>query len=319
MQTLIVLCSDKKTINNLPLCLNRYPDGRLLAYKAIEGIMPKNYERIIYVLLKEQNDKYKIIKNLKNENIGYPLDFVVLDEMTSGPAETVAKIIKQKDIRGAFAVRDSHAYVELACSPRGNFVAGLDLTKYPYTINNLRNKSFIVVNEQNKILDIVEKHFCSDIFSTGFYGFESSEDFLFSYNRLRDINYNIDKLYLSHIISYLVGYKQTIYSLAETKEFEDWDTNYAWNVIKNRYATSLIKLEDNLLSKDSIKKLKILSDNGMKFIGYSNTNNVDKIVDKLNKYGITLQAIVNNWSYSNIINVISNVKELDDLYSRAKR
>ena len=46
MKSLIVLCAGGRLINGLPIFLNRHPDGKLLAEKAIEGILAESYNRI---------------------------------------------------------------------------------------------------------------------------------------------------------------------------------------------------------------------------------------------------------------------------------
>ena len=49
MRNLIVLCAGARRVNNLPIFLNRHPDGKLLAEKAIEHGQPiPGTERIVY-------------------------------------------------------------------------------------------------------------------------------------------------------------------------------------------------------------------------------------------------------------------------------
>ena len=131
MRTLIVPCAGSRKIDNLPLYLNFHPDNKLLALKAIEGVYPKNYDKIIFTILKDvENDFQAKDKIIAANNSEYNIDFVILDEPTSGPAETVYETIKKAGIEGRFAVRDSHAFLRVKKDYDGNFVAGLDLTKY---------------------------------------------------------------------------------------------------------------------------------------------------------------------------------------------
>lgn len=314
MRTLIVLCSDNRMVDDIPLCLNKYPDGKLLAYKTIEGIYANVYDRVIYVLLKENNDKYDTCKRIKENNFNLPIEFVILDEMTDGPAETVYNVITQANVTGEFAVRDSHSYIQINNEPKGDFVTGLDLTKYSGKVENLRKKSFISVNEQNKILDIVEKHFCSDIISTGYYGFGSVDDFVFAYNRLRDKNYSIDKLYLSHIISYLIGYKQKIYTLIDTEKYEDWDSSSAWQDIQNKNALVFVDIDRLISDGESIKIMRDLSLSGMQFVGYSNKKDTSKDTKLLKNNKINILTIVGECTYSQIKRIVNNHQELKNIY-----
>ena len=61
MKSLIVLCAGGRLINGLPIFLNRHPDGKLLAEKAIEGILAESYNRIYFTILKEANEKFRAI------------------------------------------------------------------------------------------------------------------------------------------------------------------------------------------------------------------------------------------------------------------
>ena len=76
--------------------------------------------------------------------------------------------------------------IEITKNMNGNFVSGLDLTTYNQDVFKVRTKSFIVTNEQNQILDIIEKKFRSDIISVGLYGFKNTNDFIEAYRNLSD-------------------------------------------------------------------------------------------------------------------------------------
>ena len=309
MRTLVVPCAGTRKINNNPLFLTRYPDNQLLALKAIEGVYPDNYDRIIFTVLKDVDKKFHACEMIKRENKGkYNVDFVVLDEQTSGPAETIYQTIKKAGIDGEFAVRDTHAYLSVKKDYVGNFVAGLDLTTYEKTIDNLRSKSFITINEQGQILDVVEKHFCSDVISAGFYGFKSTEDFNNAYEHLCDPNYNIKKLYLSHVISYLIGYSQRVFHRAKVLEFEDWSTSMAWQKVQKDNSLCFIDLDSIEIDFDTLDKLVSLSKAGMAFIGFS-YNNIS--LDDIEMRGVNIISIVHNCPRTNSKTIINNLEDID--------
>lgn len=311
MRTLIVPCAGSRMIDNLPLFLNLYPDSHLLALKTIEGVYPENYDKIIFTVLKDTDEKYDACKIIEKANCGrYNIEFVVLDEPTSGPAETVYRTIIEAGICGEFAVRDSHAFLSVKKDYVGNFVAGLDLTKFEKTIDNLRSKSFIRINEQGQILDVVEKHFCSDVISAGFYGFKSVDDYKNAYEHLCDKNYGIEKLYLSHIISYLIGYSQRVFHRAKVTDFEDWSTSSAWQKVQKQNSLCLLDLDLIGLDTDIKEKLVKLSKVGMSFIVYSCK---DVVLAEVDVSGINIAAIVTNCP-NTISKVIINCEaEVDKL------
>lgn len=325
MRTLIIPCAGSRMVDNLPLFLNVHPDGSLLAQKAIQGIFCENYDRIIYTVLKDAEDEYGASETIRNafgnsENV----EVVVLEEKTGGPAETVYKTLIEADVQGEFVVRDSHAYIELESDFSGNFVAGLDLTEYEKTIENLRSKSFIVLNEQRKVLDVVEKHFCSDVISAGVYGFASANDYKMAYERLSDPNYPIKKLYLSHMISYLIGYKQRVFHSVKVTKFEDWSTKSAWQKVQKSYATCFIDIDvfgGDCVPYDErvISKLRKMSASGIRFIGFSSNNIcVQDVLVYLRENNIQVLEIVTGCTCSKVRTVVLNTEELDALALEVK-
>ena len=320
MRTLIIPCAGSRRVEGKPLYLNFHPNGELLAIKTIQGVFPENYDRIVFTILKEDDEVFdaETIINSANNN-RYPFEYIKLSNKTSGPAETIYKTIDKAAISGEFAVRDSHAYIKINHDIRGNFIAGLDLTKYESPIENLRSKSFITLNEQNRVLDVVEKHFCSDIISTGLYGFKSADDYVMAYRHLNDPNYPFLKLYLSHVISYLIGYKQRVFVADMVTEFEDWSSKVAWQKIQKSYGTCLLDLDkikerDGNLSEKTIASLQDLSLKGMRFIFFtSNAMNTDEYESLLKIKKINLLKIVDGCTHSKIRTLIQSEDELTQL------
>ena len=152
MSTLIVPCLGRRIVNELPQYLHRHPQGKLLIEHSIEGIFSKEYEKILIVLLKEDIEKYHADTLIKEELKKYPVEIIILKNMTSGPAETVYMAIQKANITGPVVVKDVDNYLKIADVPQGNFVAGLDLNTWERDIHNLRNKSFLILNEARKFV-----------------------------------------------------------------------------------------------------------------------------------------------------------------------
>ena len=306
MKTLIVPCAGGRIIDSRPIFLNRHPDGELLAIKAVLGVIPQNYDRIVYTVLKETDTKYNAKNEILEANHGrFPIEVLLLDTKTKGPAETVYETIKQANIDGEFAVRDSHAYISIDKELEGNYIAGLNLTKYEKPIEHLRGKSFIVLNEQGQTLDVVEKHFCSDVISVGLYGFKKTTDFLMAYEHLNDPNYPIDKLFVSHIISYLIGYKRRVFHSVLVTEFEDWASKTSWQRVQKNYSTCFLDL-DNIcncefpLEGGLLKALIQLSNAGVRFVPFTTKESDLGMGKYLLQQGINVLSIVCNCSTSKI-------------------
>ena len=320
MRSLIVLCAGSRMADGIPLYLQRHPDGKLIAEKAIEGIYPENYDRIVYSILKETDDDFHA-KDLILEELGgkYSVEVVVLPNRTGGPAETAYQTLRIRNIDGEIAFRDSHNYIRIEQDCIGNFIAGLDLTIYEDVIDGLRTKSFITLNEQSQVLDVVEKHFCSDVISVGLYGFKKVSDFMLAYEHLLDPNYGIKKLYLSHIISYLIGYKGRVFHSVRTQFFEDWSTVSAWNRLQKNHSTCFLNLDEvcgNAIpfEESVLSALKLASLKGCVFIGYSKKVELDKtmLIKYLKENNINIQDIVLGCTFSKSRILIDGKEKLND-------
>lgn len=245
VRTLIVLCADQQICMQRPLYLNRHPRGTLLAAKALENIHAEAYDRVIYTVSQEDCVKYGAKEMLQNAMQGvYPIEIFTLVQRTSGPAQSAYMTIKGMNITGEVAIRDCTSAFSLSMDVPGNFVAGLDLGRYDKEVYRVRQKSFIVVNEQGQILDIIEKSFQSDVISVGLYGFESAEDFVTAYERLSDRHHPVERLYVSNIISYLIGYRQMIFNFAEADSYEDWKDPDEWNRLREKYGQRKLIMVD---------------------------------------------------------------------------
>lgn len=322
MRTLIVLCAGGRSINKLPIFLNRHPDGKLLAEKAIEGVFPESYDRIIYTMLQSDEEKYNAAKLVLDElENKYPVETILLPEKTKGPADSVYQTIVEAKIDGEFAVRDSLNGIYIADEISGNCIAGLDLTQYNDEVFNVKSKSFIIVNEQHQVLDVIEKKFRSDVISVGLYGFNKVSDFMLAYSNLCDPNYPIIKLYLSNIISYLIGYKQRVFHCANVLKHEDWGTKETWSRLQKNYATAFIdadKILDEYLSDKNIStlisKLEPFSGTQVSIVIFTRSKQVNKkrIYDLLDEKRIKCIDMVCGVSYSVEQLMISNDVQMED-------
>lgn len=318
MRTLIVLCAGDRTINGIPVYLNRHPDGKLLVEKAMEGIYCSNYDRVVITILEAHDTEYKA-RNLILNEVSNNIEVFILKEQTSGPAESTYKTIKGANISGEFAVRDSLNGIIIEKDLSGNFLAGLDLTRYESDIYNVKSKSFILANEQDQVLDVVEKRFRSDVISVGFYGFKKSTDFLLAYEKLNDSSYPIGKLYISNIISYLIGYKQRVFHYIRTVEYEDWGYPETWTKMQKDYSNIFVNadsiLGEMLTDKTVdclIERLFLLRQRKNTIIVFTGSKKIDKdiLLDKMSKASIHCAGIICGVSCSDEQIIISQKKQI---------
>lgn len=252
MATLIVPCAGKSTrfAGMKPKWMLTHPDGKFMVQKAIEGLPLHKFDRIIITVVKEHVQKYDAdifleqLFDLKNNK---KIEVLILDDFTSCQAETVYQTLVHKKVEGPFVVKDSDNHVKIADYPSADFIVGLDINTSDQEIRRLKSKSFLIVNEQGIVTDIIEKRIRSGIICLGVYGFETPAKFGEAYKALSSNHGTAGEIFLSHVISFLIGNNKSIYSYVPTEEFEDWGTAEDWRITQNRHATYLVDIDGILL------------------------------------------------------------------------
>ncbi len=245
MRTLLIPCAGKSLLDGVPQCIARHPDGAFLVAKSISGLPLDNINQCIITILEEHERQFHISQMLMKElqQFKFSTQICILQHMTSGPAETVRKTIQKEAVHGGIIIKDVDSYVNISRLEGDNFVAGLNIYDFDQEVYDLKNRSFVILNEQQNIMDIIEKRIRSDVFCTGLYGIEDVEDYMEAYDALTDDNYGIDRLYVSHIIAYLIGRKGKVFHYAKSIDYESYGSPYEWNVIKQRRTLYFLEFE----------------------------------------------------------------------------
>lgn len=146
------------------------------------------------------------------------LKIIALEEQTISQPATILYYLKSINENFSFFINDSDNYFEF--EPKSsNLISYIDLSNVKNI--NVNNKSYIETNRFYEVEKIVEKKIISDKFCCGGYSFQSSFDFIESYNELDGDN-NED-LYISHIIQkQLLDGK--IFNAQEAEQYEDYGT-----------------------------------------------------------------------------------------------
>ena len=128
--------------------------------------------------------------------------------------------------------------------------------------------SYVVTNDQDIVLNIVEKRVISSTFNVGGYGFNSAKKFVEYYNKLKDY----DDLYISHVI-----YKMILdgieFQKSDVKKYLDWGTLKEWNAYRAQFSTLFINIDGILVKKSSEYFDPV----------YGNTEKIDSNVEAVNK------------------------------------
>ena len=154
--------------------------------------------------------------------------------------------------------------------------------------------------------------------SVGLYGFRNVDDFMMAYEKLKDSAYPIKKMYLSNVISYLIGYSQRVFHCVPVTKHEDWGSIETWNMLQRQYAVCIIdadRMIGRLLSEsclsDLINLLSTTNKGHMQYIlmtaGIMDSAMVKK---EMIQNGINCVGVITEVSQSNKKIIISSADEL---------
>jgi len=261
---------------DIPKYFLKHPKGTYMLTEAIRGVNPSRFNSIVLIGLKEHEQKYQSITKCAEEiyneyhlRKGQVLR-AELCEPTKSQPETIYKginLVKIPNPDGIF-IKDCDGYFTLDdINWNQNFVTVADLNTIE-TIN-AGNKSYIELNENNTIGNIVEKQVISNLFSVGGYYFRRTEDFKKTYTYLSGHK----SLYVSHIIYQMLTENKTFFSI-KTPIYNDWGTINDWTQYKTQLSEQksiVIDVDNTLCVTDSS-------------IPYSQREPKQKVIKKLQEY-----------------------------------
>lgn len=226
--------------NMRPKYLLTLPDGKLMIEKVVERYPEQDKHLII---LKEHSEKYeaelalsKAFKDLSNLHIH------VLENVTGGPSETVYNV--SKDLDESIFIVDCDSLYD-APYRKDNYVCVADLRKNLH-LSNVAAKSFVQVNDQMMITNIVEKNVIGNYFCVGGYGFASSIDFNKAFEELKSSS---EEIFVSHVIKKVLVNKQ--FTTQEVEDFVDLGTYREFKEYTENFACYFVDLDGTLFYNQS--------------------------------------------------------------------
>lgn len=319
MSTLIIPCAGKSSRfpNMKPKYLLTHPDGKMMIEKSIEEINTEIFSRIIITIVKPHDDQYESSLLLNQVFKNNPkVEICVLDDFTKSASETIHKTITKTNVSGSFVIKDSDNSVGVDL-PKDidNAIVGLDLHKNP-NIKNIAAKSFLIVNEQDTILDIVEKQVVSNVICLGIYCFKEAAAFLKAFEEMSATNIS-GEMFISHVISYMLRNHEHLFNLFLAKSFKDFGTLEEWKEEQFKHRTYFVDFDGVLVKnsgkygkrnwsnnfeilEDNAKTIRDLQQNGAQIIiTTARSEELRPTVEKLlEQMGIKVHAIVMNLNHS---------------------
>lgn len=226
--TLIIPCAAplRRGSERRPKWLLTTPEGQLLVAKAASSVPGSRIARTIVVFLREVEERYGATASL-HRAFDAPVECLILDDATSGPAATVREAIIRAQVTGPICIKDSDSVFTLPDGvPDGSFLAVADLRAMP-SVSEPGRKSYVRLNEQGLVADIVEKSVVSNFFSVGLYGFASSTLFCEAHDSLMRLAGG-PAGFVSHVIkSAMVG--GHVFQPLAVADLVDIGTRADWN------------------------------------------------------------------------------------------
>ena len=221
MKNLVIPCAAPSG-NAMPVFLQKAPDGRRWIERCLEGMDCDAFDRIVMTFLKEDIERWGGLGQISSV-LDRRIEYCLLDGQTDGPASTVYQTVVRMGVSGSMVVKDADCSICSGPLPLGSdFVVGIDVESLSEDVPRLKDKSFIVLNEQSRIIDIAEKQLKSGIISLGLYGFADVGDFLDAYAALGSPSYGISPIFVSYCVSYLIGFNANYFTYVEAESFASW-------------------------------------------------------------------------------------------------
>lgn len=233
--------------NMKPKWMLTHPSGKFMVLEAISGLNLNDFNSIVFVCLKEHETMHGFTKgfNEELEEMGLlnKAKILYLDKPTKHQSETVAKAIEHFHIDEPIFVKDSDNYFTTTYDG-SNSVCYSDLNSSG--LIKPKNKSYVAMDDNQIINNIVEKQVISPNFCVGGYGFSSSKEFI---NYLSQIE-SQQEIYLSNVIFEMI-LAGKIFNGLEIDHYKDWGTLEDWDRFKRSYATLFLDIDGTLVKNSS--------------------------------------------------------------------
>jgi hypothetical protein len=225
-----------------------HPDGLPVGVKSILGLDLRQFDRIIFVGLREHENKYKyepIFSSYLKEFANVEIEFLQLDSETHSQAETVFKAIEKFSIKGLIFIKDGDGYFEYKEIYKSNKVVFSNI--HENQIMEPKSKSYIVIDKNGLIDSIAEKTIISENFCVGGYIFEDSNEFLSHFKKIE--SQKTEKYLSSIILSMILSGKK--FESSKVDKFLDWGTEKEWRSYISNYATFFVDIDGTLITSTS--------------------------------------------------------------------
>jgi hypothetical protein len=234
--------------NSKPKWMLTHPNGKFMSIQSVAELDKSHIEKIVFVYLKEHEEKFHFKKGFIEELDNFWMkDYSLceLPQQTKDCVETVVEAIKRENLKGPIFIKDSDSFFVCKNLPVGNFVCHANIGKVGRV--NPCAKSYIAIDENNIITNVVEKKIISDTFCVGGYMFDDADTFL---SLSEDLSFDRER-YVSDVIYHAILNKQLVFKGIEVSGFEDWGTSDDWYKYKKTFTTLFVDIDGTIVENSS--------------------------------------------------------------------
>ena len=220
MRNLIVpVAADKYDEGIYPPPFKMGDDGIMYCIKAAMGKQHSFFDKIYFTILKKHDKAFflKELFNIQFRRLGISeiAKVVILNEPTKNQPETVLKTIVHEKIKGFVMIKDADSDFDMDIE-EDNSIAVYPLDNM---VNfSLKDKSYVSINDDYYVTNIIEKKVLGRYFSTGGYCFSSAQQVVDEFEKYK----HESRLYMSHLI-YSLLLEKHVFRAVVVKNFADLD------------------------------------------------------------------------------------------------
>ena len=220
-----------------------------MVLESISGINLDFFDKIIFVVIKEQIEKYGVLPFFKKElsklGLAEKSEICILDNQTKSQSETVANAIKIHNVKGFIYIKDCDSFFKVNLTEKKNLVSYFDLHHMKYI--NAISKSYIDIDSNHKIINIVEKKIISTYFNVGGYAFENAEEFLSNFQKIN----SFEKECYIYNVFYEMMLSNIDFHWLLTTDYIVWGTLEDWENYTKQFKTLFVDLDGTLVQNSS--------------------------------------------------------------------
>lgn len=201
-------------------------EGVIKCVEAISGLPLKQFTDIYFIISKQADIEWHLETKIRwdlcrllhkdkldsNTNI----KFIKLEDQTKSQVETIYNAVIQSHIEGSIFIKDADNSFTLNKIPFCNSVCIYSIEDC--SVFEPQHKSYVSIDDNMLITNIIEKRVVSKYFNCGGYSFKDANCFIEAYDHFKDY----DHVYLSHLIYYLMLVKKMLFTPEIATNYNDF-------------------------------------------------------------------------------------------------